>query len=307
MTSPPDPPPFDAKHRDAAVHADALTPDAPLSRSPARRRCWPVMTSIAATLMLASGLAWQLRPVDQLQSDVSEASRPGVSAAARSGGLQAQVDAVAATDRSAIASSPPPRSPMPDTAAPSEDPPVEPTSVATGADTAVSEAMQHKPAQVTVPPPEAPPIVLDAPLPIVDTPAPMPPASMPQVFSPPPSATQTVAAGRAIDEPHTSAAAAAAAETNPAIATERKASSTEAGSLDRSGVSGSPIDGFSDQPLDDQPPASFDLPQVREAWLSRTRQLLADGRDAAARDSLREYARRYPDAAIPDDLRPLLK
>lgn len=61
-----------------------------------------------------------------------------------------------------------------------------------------------------------------------------------------------------------------------------------------------------DQPLDDTPPASVDAPAVREAWLERIRELVAAGRHAEARDSLAEFRRRHPGAAIPDDLRPLL-
>jgi hypothetical protein len=45
---------------------------------------------------------------------------------------------------------------------------------------------------------------------------------------------------------------------------------------------------------------------VQQAWLQRVRQLVAEGRPDAARDSLREYQRRYPKATLPDDLRALL-
>ena len=39
--------------------------------------------------------------------------------------------------------------------------------------------------------------------------------------------------------------------------------------------------------------------------LQRIRELLAKGEQAWARESLREFKRRYPDAELPEDLRPL--
>ena len=57
---------------------------------------------------------------------------------------------------------------------------------------------------------------------------------------------------------------------------------------------------------DDRPPVSADSPEFRQAWLQRIRKLVADGRRADARASLQEFRRRYPDAVVPEDLRPLL-
>lgn len=56
---------------------------------------------------------------------------------------------------------------------------------------------------------------------------------------------------------------------------------------------------------DDRPPVSADSPEFREAWLQRIRELLAKGEQAWARESLREFKRRYPDAELPEDLKPL--
>ena len=61
-----------------------------------------------------------------------------------------------------------------------------------------------------------------------------------------------------------------------------------------------------DQGDENQPPASADSPQVREAWLARVRELLAAGDVEAARDSLAEFHRRYPQAELSPDLRALL-
>ncbi len=89
------------------------------------------------------------------------------------------------------------------------------------------------------------------------------------------------------------------------------AAAADASALDRIEVTGSRIDAFdpasaADQPLYDQPPASADSPQVRQAWLRRVRELLAEDKPEAARESLREYQRRYPRAELPEDLRALL-
>src|SRR3546814_1470997 len=89
------------------------------------------------------------------------------------------------------------------------------------------------------------------------------------------------------------------------------AAAADASALDRIEVTGSRIDAFDavpavDQPLEDQPQASADSPQVRQAWLQRVRELLAEGKPDAARESLREYQRRYPADELPEDLRELL-
>lgn len=58
-----------------------------------------------------------------------------------------------------------------------------------------------------------------------------------------------------------------------------------------------------DQPYDDQPPVTADSPQFRQAWLQRIRKQLAQGQPEAARESLQEFRRRYPDVELPDDLK----
>lgn len=61
-----------------------------------------------------------------------------------------------------------------------------------------------------------------------------------------------------------------------------------------------------DAPEADVPPATVASPEVRDAWLERIRTLAAAGHADEARKSLQEFQRRYPDFALPDDLRPLL-
>lgn len=57
---------------------------------------------------------------------------------------------------------------------------------------------------------------------------------------------------------------------------------------------------------DARPPATVQDTSVRNDWLKRIRELMAQGDRDAARRSLLEYRARYPDATIPADLQPLL-
>ena len=56
---------------------------------------------------------------------------------------------------------------------------------------------------------------------------------------------------------------------------------------------------------DSSPPVSADSPELRQAWLQRIRAHLAKGEQDAARNSLQEFRRRYPDIELPEDLRKL--
>jgi len=62
-----------------------------------------------------------------------------------------------------------------------------------------------------------------------------------------------------------------------------------------------------DEPSDEVPPATVDSPVVRDAWLQRIQRLVDAGDIAGARASLREFERRYPDYALPEDLRALAR
>jgi hypothetical protein len=62
-------------------------------------------------------------------------------------------------------------------------------------------------------------------------------------------------------------------------------------------------EGVSRAVLDEEPPATADSPQVRDAWLQRIRELLSAGETEAARNSLAEFRKRYPKYALPEDLR----
>jgi hypothetical protein len=57
--------------------------------------------------------------------------------------------------------------------------------------------------------------------------------------------------------------------------------------------------------FDERPPVSADSSEFRQAWLQRIRERLARGEEQAARESLQEFRRRYPDVELPEDLRKL--
>ena len=151
----------------------------------------------------------------------------------------------------------------------------------TRSDAARTEAAAM-PAPPPPPAPAAPPteVVFDLPV----------PATMPAPAPAPAAATQTPVAGSA-------AKRTTPAPRNDATAPVRIETTAATRGLERDNA------GFTDQVLDDQPPATADSPQVQRAWLQRIRELLADGDTEGARASLAEFKRRYPRYALPDDLR----
>lgn len=344
---------------DARILAAARAAAAPgRSNAPPHRRAhrrWPAVTAVAATLVLAVGIAWQLRPVDDTRVEYSEAPRAAARVAAPPGGPQASDDmqqtdtgeTVVAEQAAAASVAPPPEPVAAQAESQRKQQPVlkprlqEPAIESQPAPVEFEADFNFKSEAAT----EAP-IVFDQPSPMDTATAPQPrPAPFPATVAtpaPPPAppapaapvrSQSTLAVPQAMSVPaadsattgeHDRAARArresklvftppAGSSTATAIGTTvsegAKAAATPetaAGALDRIEVTGTRIQDFADQPLDEQPPASADSPQVQQAWLQRVRVLIAQGDLDAARDSLREYRRRYPRAVLPDDLRALL-
>lgn len=308
----------------AMARADRdAAPSPVVGELPARRRprfAWAAGLGVAASLMLAVGIAWQLRP--QPDADVQYSEAPVAADAVREEEPLAEVRAPEAF----------PASPMPPPPAPLQ----QPKSVSSErAASAPAQARARR--QFSPPPPEArqeqaktaesgrteEPVVFDAPSPVD---APSPPAAAPIPPPPEPAPREQHVASEPPPDLLAPAPpdAAGVVQEETAREHERKASADEASrdaakqrradSLDRVEVTGSRIRdeaeydaGFADQPYDDEPPASADSPEVRTAWLARIRELLGEGKIDAARASLAEFHRRYPDAPLPDDLRPLLQ
>lgn len=190
---------------------------------PRRRRRWPLGLGLAASVVVALGLAWQLRPAPDGQVPAARQQKLPVDASARPSAADAGPAPAAALPERAAAIAPEPS-----------------TGTGTVAPVAADEAPAVAAARVAV----------DAVDVDDDTPRAQPPAD----------------AARP----------------------------------------GTPVDVLADQPLDEQPPASMDSPSVREHWLQRIRELREAGQDQAARESLREFQRRHPQAEVPADLRMLL-
>jgi hypothetical protein len=246
----------------AAAHAAA---QAPAARSIPRPRRWPAIVGIAASMVLAVGIAWRLRPLPEAPpTHPVAASRMVVPPTATVAPAQepmstrdgdenvaqpptAQVAEPAAEARIAV---PPPRETAP--------------SIESGNSTAAAKASVEHPSPMTLPPP--------------------PPAPPEPMF----------------DRVEPARAAAPPAPPAEAVAPQESAGANEAKQAEASDATRQ-----SDEPSDEVPPATVGSPEVRDAWLQRIRGLVEAGDIAGARASLLEFERRYPDYALPEDLRAL--
>jgi len=302
-------PALDARILAAARMATGAAPV--VRRMPPRRRprfAWATGAGIAASLLLAVGIAWQLRPLPDADVQYSEAP------AAASAGDEPLAE-LRAPDAFPAPSPEPPAPP------PAQVKPASPATVA-AAPVGESRRARRQSAPARDAAQQAVTRAAEAPV-VFDQPSPVDPPPLPQAApAPPPPAPDAAASQSYRSTPPAGAAAAGASPRESANERERKASADEASrdaamqhraeALDRDEVTGSRVRedadaGFADQPYDDDPPASADSPEVRKAWLSRIRELLDEGKVDAARASLAEFHRRYPGAPLPDDLRPLLE
>lgn len=273
-----------------------------VARPRGRRPRWPLALGAVATLVLAIGIAWQLRPAQEHVQAYSEA--PAAAPVTRSSGPSAAEElpvaaTAAAQDSAATADAPEPA--IEATAAPIEA--AKPRASSSGAPErakAVAEperdafpASDRAQARVAPapPPPAAQDIVFEA-----DTPA---DAASAQVPAAPPAPSP-------VDAMENAAAAGTATQARRESAPEAKAAADGETALDQITVTGTRVErdtaGFQDHAIDDQPPATADSPAVQRAWLQQIRELVADGEVEAARESLAEFKRRYPHYALPDDL-----
>jgi len=269
--------------------ARAATQPAKPRPTPQRRRSWSGPTAVAASLMLAVGLAWQLRPPAALPAPAAEAA--SAAAGAESDALMVRAIEPAPDAAAAPTAEPHPRATLP---APSEPRP--PARIANAA------AAADKPEFVAAPPPPpAPP----APVIVEESPAVAAAMPAPQMAPPPAPASARMAApamaksqqADAFARERTSAAGNAASQ-------EDAARAADAGTLDTVTIQ-HPREADAEEPEEDVPPATADSPQVRDAWLRRIGELLKQGKSEDAKASLGEFRRRYPDAAIPPELRKL--
>lgn len=279
-----------------AAAREALHPR-PAPRRP--QRSWIAPTALAASLVLALGLAWQVRP-PPAGAPVPAADAVAIAAApARSVEPERVSDAPVARAFEAVpdaaaarpVAQPPPMATMP-------APPREPAPASAGQRASYDRRPEAAAATVaaTAPAPPPPPPAPAAPV-VMDSPPPAPMAA-PKTAE---SARMTAPAAPALARPAATDTARERASVAGGVAAKAQvrneaAMAAEAATLDSVVV---------DDPEQDVPPATMDSPQVREAWLRRIGELLRQGKTAEAQASLDEFRRRYPDAAIPPDLRGL--
>jgi hypothetical protein len=288
----------------AAARAATSTPERALRRPRPR---WIAGMGIAATLVLAIGLAWRLRPLPPQRPAAAEAppavatmrvwepAPSGTAPAADVAQPRMQANAV----QTAAPVPPLPRERMPQAAskpAPSE-PPVafEPASPKDSAEAAKAFA-------VPPPPPAPPPPPVAAPEPSANGMA-APAAAKAQAPAAPASPADKFEAARAREDARTLDRVEVTGSLVRGSATQQ-AYRRDASGLDAAAAADAAAeDGVSRAVLDEEPPATADSPEVQEAWLQRIRELLSAGQAEAARNSLAEFRRRYPKYVLPEDLR----
>jgi hypothetical protein len=251
-----------------------------------RHRRWPAVLGLVASLVLAVGLAWRLRPVPDAgpQARVPTLAAPvsTESAARNDTAEQPMADTfgrIAGDHDSAVA-------PHADTLppeVPAETPRPPASDSAPAASMARSKVSQGNPATGSQPA-AAPPQLESTP---IESPPP----------SPPPPAAAAAATTTADDAaPQTFERAAPPATPEPAVPSQ--ASGDEATRAANAG---------GDEPSLEVPPATADSPAVRDAWLQRIQALVDDGDIAGAKTSLRAFVLRYPDYTLPENLRALAR
>jgi hypothetical protein len=303
-----------ARAEDGAARGDARRrPVAPRRRP----RGWPMGLGIAASLAVAVGVAWQLRPQPDTQVLTTASESAPVPAAILSEPRARRAESAPAAPVDSSSDLEPATEPATEVA-PAVDPPptattpvsdasAELASAAAATDALAAEAEREQAEfQQAARERRARQAAEEAGAGMVLDRIPPPP--------PPPAPAAPAPAERGFVPAPPQAAGTQRAESDPRPLTQQqRAARASAERLDEIVVTGSrvgppsAVDAHADQPLDDQPPASADSPAVREAWLQRVRELRDAGEVDAARASLREFVRRHPQATVPDDLRALLE
>lgn len=297
-----------------------------VSRRPARKPKprWPVAIGLAASVVFAVGIAWQLRPV-QRTAMVAEApaAYSGMEEPQPAAAAKAMAPPEQAAD--AAAEAPPADDSVVGAAAPSSVAGSAASVPAVSTTEPALRAQRPRPAARSAAPPQAPP-VMRAPRPsdsygysrgLTAPSAPPPPAPPAPAMSAPAveesalsfvndPETRTAAQERQAAELQEYDARAATAK-QATVHGEMKANAAarererESRTLDRVEVSGSRI-----SRTDLQVPVSNDAQLAVEEWLERVRTRYGLGDAGAAKQSLLLFVKDHPGEPIPDDLEPLL-
>lgn len=291
---------------DAPSANAAASPDAPRARR-ARPR-WPAVFGIAASMVFAIGIAWQLRP-EPPPVPAGEAAVAAAPAAADVSTADQAADSGAA-DSAAAAPAAAPTAPLapPKTAAiPAADTPAP----------AIARARQPAPAQAPPAPVRAAPsMAAEAAADTAFAALPPPPATAPPAPPAPvaysaPAPTLPAPAAAAALKARTAAAPvtnAADVDAEPAVmqdrveitSMKREATRRSApGVMQRNSDAGLSADAV-------QAEVSADARLPRRQWLEKIRERRDQGQRDLARASLERYIQQYPESRLPRDLRPLL-
>ncbi|PZS81120.1 hypothetical protein A7X84_12935 [Stenotrophomonas maltophilia] len=281
----------------------AAAPEAPRKQRTGPR--WPAVFGIAASMVFAIGIAWQLRP-----------EPPLVPAGETAAAAPAAAEDVAVADQAAGSGSADSAVAVAEPAAASAAPESAPVSAAP----APAIARAHKPAPAKtaeVPAQAARSMAADAaadtsfaalpPAPAAAPPAPPAPAAY-SAPAPAPAPASAPAASGAMKARTAAAPAANAAEAERAQALDRveiTSMKREAPSRSAPGIMRRGSDaGLSADAVQAEVDADARLP--RRQWLQKIRARRDDGQRDLARASLERYVQQYPEARLPRDLRPLL-
>lgn len=284
---------------------------------------WPVAIGLAASMVLAVGIAWQLRLVQPAPPLVSEAPATAASQATMQSEAEPATDAAPPLPVAAVIQDPAATADVPMYAPPPPPPPaakpLPPRMV----------SVQPPRRATRIPPPQAPPVQRQAtggdryralnappapPAPVMA--APEPATESPAAFAPEPR-DGVVAGVLSANESAGYSAARTAAAKQSAAREEMKTSATirqqersaqephaaqDRATLDRVEVTGSRL-----QRTDLQVPISDDARLPVDEWLERVRTRYGLGDADAAKRSLLLFVREHPSEAVPGDLEPLLE
>lgn len=252
-----------------------------------RRSHWPLALGLAASLVLAVGVAWQLRPLPDAIPVYDE--RPAATQAAQGELAHDALEADAETTP----------------ATPQAEPARAARAVTPRSNDDAAEPATHPspPREVQAPPKAepvpAPPVVFDAPSPVDDAapaaarlppPPPPPPAPAPRPPAQPrafPQEAEVAVPSKSVTAERTARQDAA---TIPPAAGARQPQEAAAQAIQAA-------------PAGDSFP---DTAQGRAAWLRHVRTLRDAGRVQEARTALRAFRDRYPDYPLAEDLQALL-
>ena len=282
-----------------APAADAVaSPEAP--RTQRTRPRWPAVFGIAASMVFAIGIAWQLRP-EPPPIPAGEAAVAAAPAAAEDVAAADQAAERSAAD-SAVATAEPAAAPAAPEAAP------------VAAAPAPANARASKPAQAQA----ARSMAADAAADTSFAALPPAPAAAPAAAPPAPPAPTAYSAPAPLMAPVVASGSLKArsagtpepnsvqAEQAPALdrveitSTKREAPSRSAPGIMRCGSDA----GLSADAVQAEVDADARLP--RRQWLQKIRTRRDDGQRDLARASLERYMQQYPEARLPRALRPLL-